>query len=207
MKRILVILAMFAVIGANAQFFAGVEAKVGASNMVATTLNNGFSYFAGVNAGYEFFNHIPVSVGIEYGELNVGNNLLGNLSKQTSLRVPLKIGYCYSFNRLKPFINVGAFYAVKSKMPDMDIYNAEGDLVITNGADVNIDSHFGVLGQIGTGYKLSDKITVSAAYEYNRPFNGMLTVRMPAVSSNEMKEHAYYFHGANIGFKWYFLMH
>jgi outer membrane protein W len=202
-KRIIVFLMMFIAVDANAQFFAGVEAKVGTSNMVTPYLNNGFSYFAGVNAGYEFFNHIPVSVGVEYGELNASNELVRDMLKQTSLRIPLKVGYCYSFNKLKPFINAGVFYAVKDKTPNMDIYNSVGDLVIINGAGIDIDSYFGILGQIGIGYKLTDRITISAAYEYNRPFNDTPTVRIPALSSKG-RERTYYYSGANIGVKWYF---
>jgi outer membrane protein W len=199
MKKVLVFLIMFIAIKANAQFFAGVEAKMGTSNTVTANLNNGFSYFAGVNAGYEFLKHVPVSIGIEYGELNVSDKIIVNALKQTGLRIPLKAGYCHYFGKLKPFINIGTFYAVKNKTPNIDVYNSEGDLI---GNDIDFEGHFGILGQIGIGYRLMEKISVSVSYEYNRPFNNMVTIRIP--HPNKLERSGYYYSGAVINASIYF---
>jgi opacity protein-like surface antigen len=169
MKKIVFAIFIFMSVTANAQFFAGVEAKAGISNYAetfATGKNSGFSYFAGAYAGYEFFKHVPVSAGIEYGELKMINQYTGHsgeilrdAEKQTGLRIPVKVGYCHYFDRLRPFVNAGVFYSIKNKMK------------AGNTSQFKMPEHFGYLGQVGIGYKISDKLTVSAAYEYNRPFN------------------------------------
>jgi outer membrane protein W len=201
MKKVIVFMTiLFVAVNVNAQFFAGVEAKMGTSNTVTTNLDNGFSYFAGINAGYEFLKHVPVSIGIEYGELNASDKIIVNALKQTSLRIPLKAGYCHYFGKLKPFINIGTFYALKGKMPDVNVAIIETGEEFVAGRD--IDNHFGILGQIGVGYKLTDKITVSAAYEYNRPFDDGVTVRVHRL--HKYKESGYYYSGAVINASIYF---
>jgi hypothetical protein len=199
MKKVVVFLTiLFVAVNVNAQFFAGVEAKMGTSNMGTTNLDSGFSYFAGINAGYEFLKHVPVSIGIEYGELNISDKIIEDALKQTSLRIPLKAGYCHYFGKLKTFINIGTFYAIKNKTPNIDIYNSEGNFM---GNGIDFEGHFGILGQIGIGYRLMEKISASVSYEYNRPFNNMVTTPF---NTKKLEQSGYYYSGVVIGASVYF---
>ncbi|MDR1593018.1 MAG: PorT family protein [Prevotellaceae bacterium] len=191
MKKVLVFFTVFIVtISAKAQFFAGIETKMGISNIVTTdSWDNGFSYFAGLNVGYEFLKHIPVSVGVEYGELKY--RPFDYQFKQTGVRIPLKIGYCHYLNNLKPFINAGVFYAVKNDIvPNIDVYDNTGGFL----GPATYTNHFGYLVQIGIGYKIIDKYTVSIAGEYNRPFGDRIKYNI-----EQVKGPGFYHLGAVIG--------
>jgi outer membrane protein W len=198
MKRILTILAMFAAIGANAQFFAGVETKAGASKNVEDYIVSELSYFVGANAGYEFLNRFPVSIGMEYSKLHNAYKSIALKESLTSFRIPLTIGYCHYIRNFRPFLNIGAFVSVGNKAK----YNAP---VSFPGTSISTLSHYslpewvGYLGQIGVGYKLFDKLLISAAFEYNRPFNNELEIE-----NTSSRYTLSYFYGANIGVKWYF---
>ncbi|MDR0737833.1 MAG: porin family protein [Prevotellaceae bacterium] len=200
MKKILIFLVMFIAVKSNAQFFAGVEAKAGISNIIATDgWDNGFSYFAGANAGYEFFKHIPVSVGIGYGELKVTHQQFNGL-RQTGFIIPLKAGYCHYFGNFKPFANVGIFYSIKNKLPNIYTWNDELGALEESG--VYFENYFGYLGQIGVGYKITDRLTASIAYEYNRP-NKRITVNSKQVEF-QSNGNGFYFSGATISASIYF---
>ncbi|MDR2026227.1 MAG: porin family protein [Prevotellaceae bacterium] len=194
MKKILAVLMIVLSVKANAQFFAGIEAKAGISNLVTTdSRDNGFSYFAGAHAGYEFFKHIPVSIGVEYGELKIGENPITDMS-HTSLRIPLKVGYCHYFGRLKPFANIGAFLSTSNILHDK--IEAAG---VYDGTITNVKGHFGYLGQIGIGYKIIDRLTISIAYEHSRPFNRNNETNIQGIAYP-----GFYFSGAVISASIYF---
>jgi hypothetical protein len=168
---------MFFAVKANAQFFAGIEGKIGSSDNVKNYAmlegDHKLSYSAGVNVGYGFFKHIPVSIGVEYGELHKDYRI--HFVKSTNFfRIPFTVGYCHYIQNFRPFFNIGAFVSFgKLKCKPFREEDIEDPSVVYN-QYIPLKTEFGCLGQIGIGYKLFDKLLLSTAFEYNRPFSNEL---------------------------------
>jgi outer membrane protein W len=196
MKRILTVLITFIVIAsADAQFFVGIEGKAGMSNHLSVSTvgdfpSNGFSYSLSANIGVELIKMFSANTGIEYAELKYTGEMRS--MKESGFRIPLKIGYYRYFGRLKPFVNAGMFYSIRANVPDLLYYEESSQTQVLR--KINLKNYFGYLAQAGIGYRITDRITVSAACEYNRPFNKELKVRQMNTSVT-----AFYFSGAVVG--------
>lgn len=174
-----------AAITANAQFFASAVFKQGAGNTAPNIgFDNNYSYFVGANGGYYFLKeHIPVSIGLEYGVIDNSNDIISN--KLEGFRIPLKAGYTHYFNKFSTFVNVGGYLAFNTHEK------------IKNSRDVK--SHFGILAEIGGGYNIYKNLFINVSAEFNRPVESNMKY-----SDNSDPIRSRYFIGGNIGLVWKF---
>jgi opacity protein-like surface antigen len=167
------------------------------------TFINGPSW---VNAGYEFIKHIPVSIGVEYAVLDVASGYAKDAFDASFIRIPVTAGYCHYFGSIRLFAGAGMFASFgkrKFGIFDTIIYeNPDDPNRIYLHTEPKINPHSGFVLQGGIGYKIIDKLLLSASFEYNRPFKE----KIDAVE--EYNEQAiwpsYRFAGATLGASWYF---
>jgi hypothetical protein len=204
MKKVVVFLTiLFIAVNANAQFFAGVESNIGNSDNVKNyAILEGvpkLSYFIGANVGYEFLNHFPVSIGVEYGKLCKDYKIYLNAKSLNSFRIPLTMGYCHYIQNFRLFFNTGTFMSIGGKIERERYIDPEPDPSVSYNRHLLLQTYFGYLGQIGIGYKFFETLLISTAFEYNRPFSNELKFK-----DMNLRHTSSYFYGANIGIKWYF---
>jgi opacity protein-like surface antigen len=160
--------------------------------------------FFGAHVGYEFLKHIPLSVGIEYGEFKYDDyysgttNSMERYSDLKTLRIPLKFGYFHAFGKIRMLANAGFFAAILNKN------NADGMIYRDiNGSEIpkpKIKSHLGYIGEIGIGYVITSHLIINLSFEYNRPFKEYAEF----ADSPNSQFRLYQFYGANIGITYRF---
>jgi outer membrane protein W len=154
----------------SAQFFVGVDASLGKSDIISLSphpmYKTNLGYSTGINAGYEIIKHIPVSIGVQYSKNSID---IGQDYGISGIRVPVKIGYCHYFGKIRPFANVGIYACFANKnIPYFDI----------NGISVEMElkTYYGYMGQVGIGYKIFNKLLLSVALEYSRPLDDKIEI-------------------------------
>ncbi|MDR1055045.1 MAG: outer membrane beta-barrel protein [Prevotellaceae bacterium] len=116
---------LFVLTTAQAQFFVEIDTKggmgnIGSSDLFAGKLSAKFSFGIGITGGYVINRHFPVSIGLHYShlkftyditvssELDELINIKSTLNWKT-MQIPLTIGYCHDFDRIKLFTDIGVF--------------------------------------------------------------------------------------------------
>ncbi|MDR1667994.1 MAG: porin family protein [Bacteroidales bacterium] len=185
---------------ANAQFFAGINGKIGDGDFANRDWRDGNKQgtwsCVGINAGYEFIRHIPVSVGVEYAVLNTTGKF-SEFYDGKFIRMPVTAGYCHYFGNIRLFAGAGVF-ASFGKVDKGRYADGNGSLLATA---PKINLHLGYLLQGGAGYRIMDKLLLSLSFEYNRPFKERIDCDLPGVEAGWP---SFRFAGVTLGASWYF---
>jgi opacity protein-like surface antigen len=187
-KSFIIILFAVSAVTANAQFFAGLNGKIGAGKYSSWDMDIRWKC-VGINAGYEFVKHIPVSIGVEYAVLKEMLNV-------KFVRIPVIAGYCHYFGNVRLFAGAGMF-ASFGKWNYEIIYENPAHPEIDYSHLDKIDPHVGYTLQGGAGYRIMDKLLLSLSFEYNRPFKETIDAEFGTWPSCR-------FAGATLGASWYF---
>jgi hypothetical protein len=183
---IIILFLLLSAASARAQFFTGIDAKAGASNIISFEGDkNKTSFFVGIHAGYEIFKHIPVSIGVEYGKFKSEFSM----DETESVRLPLMIGYNHYVKRLVIFADAGIFMSIMGKNR---ITFIDSNGTILGDSYVHAKKHLGIIGRVGFGYLITEKIRISAAFEYSRPFKEFENVLSHQYSGASMSANYYF---------------
>jgi opacity protein-like surface antigen len=209
MKKILVFFLLFSLVNINAQFFSGLDVSLGTakiSSINSSAQSNRMSYSVGVHVGYEMAKHIPITIGFQYLYQNAEIKspvIMANGIK--SFRIPFTVGYCHYFGKIRPFVNAGVFVSLLGKtIEDIDFIDSNGQF-IEHWDGGKINTYFGYIGQIGCGYKISDKLLLSVSFEYNRPFKDKAQADTSEFSGGDkIPYNTLSYTCANLSASWYF---
>jgi opacity protein-like surface antigen len=200
-KSFITILLAASAATANAQFFVGVNGKIGDGNFANRDWRDGNIQgvwsCVGINAGYEFIKHIPVSVGVEYAALRTTGEF-AEFSGGKFVRMPVMAGYCHYLGNIRLFANAGVF-ASFGKGDKGRYTDGNGSLLVTIAPKIN--PHLGYLLQGGVGCRIMDKLLLSASFEYNRPFKERIDRDAPVIQTGWPSSR---FVGVTLGASWYF---
>jgi opacity protein-like surface antigen len=198
-KSFIIILFAVAAATANAQFFAGLNGKFGTGKYPSWDMDTRWKC-VGINAGYEFVKHIPVSIGVEYAVLKATDASFSPLICNAKfVRIPVTAGYCHYFGRIRLFAGAGVFASFgKRNRDNLNFYIPSATDIYYSPSHLDkIDPHVGYTLQGGAGYRIMDKLLLSLSFEYNRPFKETIDAEFGTWPS-------YRFAGATLGASWYF---
>jgi len=216
MRKILLytIFACFSIY-ANAQFFISPNVKLGVSNFKANnSFKAGGSLSLGSDFGVELFKHLQVSIGFGYLRNGFGDKNFDDGSPTmpgykpyiktkdedklivNSFYMPLKVGYIHHFEEIDIFFKTGVYSSLYDKYKsDLKSQKAK-----SNSESSKI--YWGYLLQFGVGYRLSEKLSLNASFEYNSTFDRVKVKESDSFPYNSLS--MYYSAGANIGISYYF---
>ncbi|MDR1673465.1 MAG: porin family protein [Bacteroidales bacterium] len=202
---IIVISLLFSCVSASAQFFAGINGKIGDGNFVnrdwATKDTKGTWSCVGINAGYEFVKRIPVSVGVEYAVLHTTGKF-SEFYDGKFIRMPVTAGYCHYFGNIRLFANAGMFASFGKGNNEVTFRDANGAELLHVVPKIKL--HWGYTLQGGAAYRIMDKLLLSLSFEYNRPIKEKIEKDNRYMQFDEHTWPSYRFVGVTIGASWYF---